>query len=45
MPAQPTVGEQHGKVEVAEIFEMFGCPHCAAFEPLLQSWLKTRRAT
>jgi protein dithiol oxidoreductase (disulfide-forming) len=26
-------------VEVAEIF-MFGCPHCAAFEPLLQSWLK-----
>jgi thiol:disulfide interchange protein DsbA len=38
-PAQPTVGEQHGKVEVAEIF-MFGCPHCAAFEPLLQSWLK-----
>jgi thiol:disulfide interchange protein DsbA len=39
-PAQPTVGEAHGKVEVAEIF-MFGCPHCAAFEPLLQSWLKT----
>ena len=39
MPAQPTVGEQHGKVEVAEIF-MFGCPHCAAFEPLLQNWLK-----
>lgn len=39
MPTQPTVGEQHGKVEVAEIF-MFGCPHCAAFEPLLQSWLK-----
>jgi protein dithiol oxidoreductase (disulfide-forming) len=38
-PAQPTVGEQHGKVEVAEIF-MFGCPHCAAFEPLLQNWLK-----
>jgi protein dithiol oxidoreductase (disulfide-forming) len=25
---------------VAEIF-MFGCPHCAAFEPLLQKWLKT----
>jgi thiol:disulfide interchange protein DsbA len=39
MPAQPTVGEQHGKVEVAEIF-MFGCPHCAAFEPLLQNWVK-----
>ena len=39
-PAQPTVGEQHGKVEVAEVF-MFGCPHCAAFEPLLQNWLKS----
>jgi protein dithiol oxidoreductase (disulfide-forming) len=39
-PAQPTVNENHGKVEVAEIF-MFGCPHCAAFEPLLQNWLKT----
>jgi protein dithiol oxidoreductase (disulfide-forming) len=39
-PAQPTVGDNHGKVEVAEIF-MFGCPHCAAFEPLLQNWLKT----
>jgi len=39
-PAQPTVGNVHGKVEVAEIF-MFGCPHCAAFEPLLQNWLKT----
>ena len=39
-PAQPTVGDGHGKVEVAEIF-MFGCPHCAAFEPHLQDWLKT----
>ena len=39
-PAQPTVGDNHGKVEVAEVF-MFGCPHCAAFEPLLQNWLKT----
>jgi thiol:disulfide interchange protein DsbA len=39
-PAQPTVGDDHGKVEVAEVF-MFGCPHCAAFEPLLQNWLKT----
>jgi thiol:disulfide interchange protein DsbA len=38
-PAQPTVADTKGKVEVAEIF-MFGCPHCAAFEPLLQDWLK-----
>ena len=42
-PAQPTVGDKAGKVEVAEVF-MFGCPHCAAFEPHLQSWLKTAPA-
>jgi thiol:disulfide interchange protein DsbA len=42
-PAQPTVGNTAGKVEVAEVF-MFGCPHCAAFEPHLQSWLKTAPA-
>ena len=42
-PAQPTVGGGVGKVEVAEVF-MFGCPHCAAFEPHLQSWLKTAPA-
>ena len=42
-PAQPTVGDSVGKVEVAEVF-MFGCPHCAAFEPHLQSWLKTAPA-
>jgi len=42
-PAQPTVGDSAGKVEVAEVF-MFGCPHCAAFEPHLQSWLKTAPA-
>ena len=40
-PAQPTVGDAAGgKVEVAEVF-MFGCPHCAAFEPRLKDWLKT----
>ena len=39
VPAQPTVGSASGKVEVAEIF-MFSCPHCAAFEPRLQAWLK-----
>ena len=39
-PAQPTVGDPvRGKVEVAEVF-MYSCPHCAAFEPLLQAWLK-----
>jgi thiol:disulfide interchange protein DsbA len=39
-PAQPTVGGgARGKVEVAEVF-MYTCPHCAAFEPHLQAWLK-----
>ncbi|HVS24540.1 MAG TPA: thiol:disulfide interchange protein DsbA/DsbL [Gammaproteobacteria bacterium] len=39
-PAQPTVGDAGGgKVEVAEVF-MFGCPHCAAFEPRLKDWLE-----
>jgi thiol:disulfide interchange protein DsbA len=27
------------KVEVAEVF-WYGCPHCYAFEPLLESWKK-----
>ena len=42
VPAQPTsVGP--GKVEVAEVFWL-GCPHCAALEPLIQSWLKSKPA-
>ena len=42
MPAQPTnVGP--GKVEVVEVF-WFGCPHCAALEPFIQSWLKNKPA-
>jgi protein dithiol oxidoreductase (disulfide-forming) len=28
------------KIEVIEFFS-YGCPHCAAFEPLLQDWMKT----
>src|SRR5262249_55972242 len=40
VPAQPTsVGP--GKVEVTEVFWL-GCPHCAAFEPFIQSWLKNK---
>lgn len=40
VPAQPTsVGP--GKVEVVEVFWL-GCPHCAALEPYLQSWLKNK---
>src|SRR6202048_587122 len=42
VPAQPTnVGP--GKVEVAEVFWL-GCPHCAALEPFIQSWLKNKPA-
>jgi thiol:disulfide interchange protein DsbA len=42
VPAQPTtVGP--GKVEVVEVFWL-GCPHCAALEPFLQSWLKNKPA-
>jgi thiol:disulfide interchange protein DsbA len=42
VPAQPTnVGP--GKVEVVEVF-WGGCPHCAALEPFIQSWLKNKPA-
>ena len=39
-PAQPTT-VQDGKVEVLELF-WYGCPHCYAFEPHIESWLKTK---
>ncbi len=40
VPSQPTsVGP--GKVEVVEVFWL-GCPHCAALEPFIQSWLKNK---
>jgi len=36
-PAQP--GDTPGKIEVLEFFS-YGCPHCNAMEPLVQSWAK-----
>jgi protein dithiol oxidoreductase (disulfide-forming) len=30
-----------GQIEVIEFFS-YGCPHCAEFEPYLQSWLKRK---
>lgn len=36
-PPQPT--ETKGKVEVIEFFH-YGCPHCKAFDPLLEMWVK-----
>jgi thiol:disulfide interchange protein DsbA len=42
VPAQPTSAGP-GKVEVVEVFWL-GCPHCAALEPFIQSWLKNKPA-
>ena len=40
VPAQPTnVGP--GTVEVVEVF-WYGCPHCNALEPFIQSWVKNK---
>ncbi len=39
-PEQPTSAAP-GKVEVMEVFWL-GCPHCYAFEPYIQSWLKQK---
>lgn len=35
-PVPPTV---QGKIEVVEFFS-YACPHCAAFEPVLEAWIK-----
>jgi thiol:disulfide interchange protein DsbA len=37
-PAQPT-SVAPGKIEVVEVF-WYGCSHCYALEPFIQSWLK-----
>ena len=39
-PAQPTDAAP-GHVQVLEVF-WYGCPHCYALDPYLQSWLKTK---
>jgi len=36
----PIPVETGKKIEVIEFFS-YGCPHCAEFEPFLQSWVKT----
>ncbi|MGA9853060.1 MAG: thiol:disulfide interchange protein DsbA/DsbL [Gammaproteobacteria bacterium] len=41
-PAQPTT-VQPGQIEVIEFF-WYGCPHCFAFEPYVDSWLKHKPA-
>jgi thiol:disulfide interchange protein DsbA len=37
---QAAVDAPAGKVEVVEFFS-YNCPHCAAFEPQLEAWIKT----
>ena len=41
-PAQPTDAPP-GKVEVIEMF-WYGCPHCYAFDPVLEAWRKHKAA-
>jgi len=40
VPAQPT-SVAPGQVEVLEFF-WYGCPHCYALDPLIESWRKTK---
>ena len=41
-PAQPTTAAP-GQIEVIEFF-WYGCPHCFAFEPYVDAWLKHKPA-
>lgn len=44
IPTQPTVNNvRSGDVEVAEVF-WYGCPHCYALDPLIESWRKSKPA-
>jgi protein dithiol oxidoreductase (disulfide-forming) len=40
LPAQPT-DVAPGKVEIIEFF-WYGCPHCYALDPYVQTWLKNK---
>lgn len=42
VPGQPT-SVPPGQVEVLEFF-WYGCPHCFAIDPLVESWKKTKAA-
>jgi protein dithiol oxidoreductase (disulfide-forming) len=37
--SQPVAVSAGGKIEVVEFF-WYGCPHCFAFEPALEAWIK-----
>lgn len=42
VPAQPT-GVSPGQVEAVEVF-WYGCPHCFALDPSVESWRKSGKA-
>ena len=42
VPVQPT-NAKPGEIEVAEVF-WYGCPHCLALDPYLESWRKNGKA-
>jgi thiol:disulfide interchange protein DsbA len=42
LPAQPTTTPP-GQIEVLDFF-WYGCPHCNAFEPYLESWERSKPA-
>ena len=39
-PPRPSFASTPGKIEVVEFF-FYLCPHCFAFDPVLEQWLKT----
>lgn len=43
LAAPQPVNVPHGKVEVIEFF-WYGCPHCNAFDPYLEAWVKKQGA-
>ncbi len=36
----PSAGAESGKIQIIEFF-WYGCPHCYALEPYLESWMKS----
>jgi thiol:disulfide interchange protein DsbA len=40
---RPIQGDHQGKIEVTEFFA-YTCPHCAAMQPMVESWAKTAPA-
>jgi len=43
LPSVQAVDVPAGKIEVTEFF-WYGCPHCFAFEPMIEQWAKNKGA-